>query len=96
MIRFAVLLACCGLAACGANSYCLVQQDYQKAEIVPELRAADGLEMPDSPSALRLPAAPANPAPFGVRNKDGEGVCLDKPPRMPASPAAAPAKPAAS
>lgn len=95
MIRSVLLLACCAMSACGANSYCLVQQDYQKAKIVPELRAADGLEIPESPSALRLPAKPANAEPFGVRAADGQGVCLDKPPRLPDAPAEA-AKPAAS
>lgn len=92
MMRFFLLLvASFGLGACGANSYCLVSQDYEKAEMVSELKSADGLEMPNSPSALRLPPAPTNPVPFGREAEDGSGVCLDKPPRL-ARPVAAPAK----
>lgn len=81
------------LAACSTNSYCLGEQDYQKAQVVPELRSAEGLTMPNSPSALRLPAAPASVEPFGRRDEEGGGVCLDKPPEM-AQPAEAQEKPA--
>ena len=80
------------LAACSTNSYCLSEQDYQRAQVVPELRSAEGLSMPNSPSALRLPAAPAGNEPFGRRDEEGAGVCLDKPPEI-AQPAA-PAEPA--
>lgn len=84
-----VVIAGSGLAACsGANSYCLKESDYQRARVVPELHGADGLAMPDSPSALRLPPEPVNPAPFGVRTADGAGECLDRPPPMIASPRA--------
>jgi hypothetical protein len=79
------------LGACGTNSYCLNEQDYQKARVVPELRSADGLTMPNSPSALRLPSPPANGEPFGTEDEQGAGVCLDKPPAMAAP--AAPAEP---
>ena len=82
MLRVVCLLACAALSACSVNSYCLTQQDYQKAEVVPELRSVEGLEIPASPSALRLPDAPANPAPFGQRAEDGSGMCLDKPPAL--------------
>lgn len=84
------------LAACSTNSYCLGEQDYQKAQVVPELRSAEGLTMPNSPSALRLPAAPAAVEPFGRRDGEGGGVCLDKPPEMaqPAAPAQAKETPA--
>jgi uncharacterized lipoprotein len=83
------------LSACSTNSYCLAEQDYQKARVVPELRSAEGLNMPNSPSALRLPPAPAQSEPFGRTDAEGGGVCLDQPPAMaqPATPAA-PAKPA--
>lgn len=77
------------LAACSTNSYCLVEQDYQKARVVPELRSAEGLTIPNSPSALRLPPEPTNPEAFGTADAEGAGVCLDKPPAMaqPAAPA---------
>jgi hypothetical protein len=94
----AVVVACSLslLAACSTNSYCLVDQDYQKARVVPELRSADGLVMPNSPSALRLPPEPAGREPFGRLNDEGRGVCLDSPPAMaqPAAPPQATPKPA--
>jgi hypothetical protein len=87
-VKALVVLGSVGLlAACGTNSYCLVEKEYQQARIVPELRSAEGLKMPNSPSALRLPPAPTNPEPFGVKDSEGAGVCLDKPPAM-AEPAA--------
>lgn len=73
-------LAALVLSACGANRYCVVEQEYQRAQTVPELQPADGLILPQSPSALRLPAAPAERLPFGTVNEEGAGVCLDKPP----------------
>ncbi|HKY22262.1 MAG TPA: hypothetical protein VJM31_13700 [Vicinamibacterales bacterium] len=75
------------LSACSGNSYCLVQKDYQKARVVPELRSTEGLAMPNSPTALRLPPEPASNEPFGKKDARGAGVCLDKPPDM-AQPAA--------
>lgn len=81
-VPFLLVLSLSGVAACSSNSYCLVKQDYQKAEVVPELKPVEGLAMPASPSALRLPDRPTNAVPFGVKNADGDGVCLDKPPQM--------------
>jgi hypothetical protein len=74
-----------------------VEQEYQRAAIAPDLQPVEGLSLPESPSALRLPPAPAKNVPFGTEGPEGEGVCLDKPPRM-AAPASspAPATPAAS
>lgn len=68
------------LSACGANRYCVIDQPYQSAATVPELKPVEGLSLPQSPSALRLPAAPAERVPFGTLDADGMGVCLDKPP----------------
>ena len=83
LLRASVLLVCAVAAAgCSANNYCLAEQEYSKAEIVPELQPVDGLAIPASPSALRLPDRPATSVPFGVKAEDGSGVCLDKPPRM--------------
>lgn len=85
MIRAVLLLACCaGLSACGVNRYCVTQQDYQIAGVVPELQAAGDLELPQSPSALRLPPPPASRVPFGKVADDGSISCLDQPPPMPA------------
>ena len=89
MMRFVLLVACCALSGCGASAYCLTKQDYQSAESVPELRPAEGLVVPNSPSAMRLPPAPTQQVPFGSRAADGSGVCLDKPPTLKIAPAAA-------
>lgn len=70
------------LSACGINRYCMVEQEYQRAQTVPDLRPVDGLALPYSPSALRLPPAPAERVPFGTAAEDGSGVCLDKPPEF--------------
>lgn len=68
------------LSACGANRYCVVEQEYQSAETVPELKSAEGLTLPQSPSALKLPPPPAERVPFGTVSDSGSGICLDKPP----------------
>lgn len=95
-MRLLLLLAVSlGLCACGANSYCLVPQKYERAETVPELKSIEGLEIPSSPSALRLPPKPAESVPFGRKAEDGSGICLDKPPRL-AQPTPAPVAPAKS
>lgn len=82
-LRVPFLLICCAfMGACTTNNYCLVEQDYQKATVVPELRGVPGLEMPNSPSALRLPPRPTTQVPFGYKDDEGGGVCLDKPPTV--------------
>jgi hypothetical protein len=78
----ALLPAAILLSACGATKYCLQEQDYQKAAVVPDLKPAQGLVLPASAGALRMPPEPANPTPFGVEAKDGKGSCLDQPPRL--------------
>jgi hypothetical protein len=85
----AVVPAAILLSACGATKYCLQEQDYQKAAVVQDLRPTDGLVLPQSAGALRMPPEPPNPTPFGVAAKDGKGICLDQPPRI------APVKPKA-
>ena len=46
--------------------------------------AVEGLAVPASPSALRLPERPASEVAFGNKDAKGDGVCLDQPPKMPA------------
>lgn len=85
LLRVSLLAVCLsGLAACSSNNYCLTEQDYQTSEIVPEIKPVEGLAVPASPSALRLPDRPTNQVAFGKKNADGDGVCLDQPPKMPA------------
>jgi uncharacterized lipoprotein len=90
-----VIAAATLLAACAPNSYCLKEQKYEHSENRPPLTPVVGLNLPDSATALRIPPPPVAVVPFGYRNEAGEGVCLDKPPAMPApaaTPAAAPSK----
>ena len=90
IMRVLALLPVLALGACASNSYCLGEQKYQNAGSVPPLRPIEGLKLPESPSALKIPPAPANPVAFGERYKDEDGDeksrCLDKPPAMPALP----------
>lgn len=87
-----VIVAVTLLAACAPNNYCLKEQKYAHAENRPPLTPVAGLSLPDSATALRIPPPPTAVVPFGYRNEQGAGVCLDKPPTMPAAPAAAPSK----
>ena len=85
LLRVSLLLATLSsVAACSTNSYCLAEQDYQKANVVPEIQPVEGLAVPASPSALRLPERPASEVAFGNKDAKGDGVCLDQPPKMPA------------
>lgn len=106
MIRIAMLAAAALLGGCAANSYCLEDLDYQQAKSVPPIRGTDGLQIPESPGALRVPPAAPDSEPYGKKVKDEKGnekiVCLDRPPPMPplaplpepATPAPSPAPPA--
>ena len=83
------------LTGCAGNSYCLGKQTYQGAEERPPLQSVEGLRLPTSATALKIPPAGPNPVPFGVADSAGHGVCLDKPPAM-AQPASRPAAKAAA
>ena len=79
MSRIAVLvLATVLLAGCASRNACVSDAEYQKATSLPPLTTVDGLKVPESASALRIPPVPAasQPAP--------EGSCLQTPPPMPA------------
>jgi uncharacterized lipoprotein len=86
-LKLALLVPVLGLAGCAAGSYCEGQQDYQRARSVPAVKPAEGLKVPDSGRALRIPPAPARAVPYGevVKDEDGDAVvrCLDKPPELP-------------
>lgn len=89
MIRTMLLAACAVLLAGCAGSRCLGDQPYAHAPSVPPLQPVEGLKLPDSSAALKIPPPPANPTPFGQKvtsEKGKEAVeCLDQPPRMPRS-----------
>ena len=81
------------LSGCASNRYCLADQKYSHAENRPTLTVVDGLKLPESATALRIPPPPPATVPFGTRDEKGDGVCLDKPPPMPApATASTPAK----
>ncbi len=85
------------LGACASNQTCNASAEYRKAAAIPPIKAAEGLALPSSPSALKVPditpaalaAARTEPLP-----KKGRGTaCLDYPPEIvPAEPAPAAAK----
>jgi uncharacterized lipoprotein len=93
VVKGLLLLSACALGACASNSYCEGDQAYQKAKTLPPLAGVEGLKVPESASALKIPPAPPNAVAYGthVKNEKGKDVlqCLDKPPDMP--PPAAPA-----
>ena len=103
VMRLVLLAPALALAGCAIGTYCEGDQKYHKAESLPPLAGAEGVTLPESASALKIPPPPANPVAFGERYKDADGDdavrCLDKPPEMPApiepkpaeTPAAAPA-----
>lgn len=73
------------LSACASTQTCEAKADYRKAAAIPPIQAADGLKLPESPSALKVPnltpaaiAAAQQPGP-----KKGKGTaCLDYPPEI--------------
>lgn len=80
------------LGACASTQSCNASADYRKAAAIPPIKAAEGLQLPESPSALRVPeltpvakqAAETEPMP-----KKGRGTaCLDYPPEIVVSDAA--------
>jgi hypothetical protein len=89
-VKSFVLVALPVLAGCAVDSYCEGEQDYYKEGSVPPLKGAEGLQIPESASALKIPPPPTNPVPYGetVKDEDGDDVvrCLDKPPPLPPQP----------
>jgi hypothetical protein len=85
-------LSLLALSGCAVNSYCTGEMDYQTAPSIPPLQGGEGVRIPESASALKIPPPPANPVGYGEIRKDAEGDdvihCLDKPPELP--PAVAP------
>lgn len=94
--RIPMLLPALALAGCAAGGYCEGEQDYERAEIYPPLQTVDGVKLPESQAALRIPPAPATAVAFGERYTDEDGDeavrCLDKPPAMPVPAAPTPAE----
>ena len=74
------------LAGCAASSYCEGDQDYADAASVPVIQPADGLQIKESNTALKIPPPPETKVPYGekVVNEKGKEVfsCLDQPPPL--------------
>ncbi|SFF43029.1 hypothetical protein SAMN04488120_10460 [Fontimonas thermophila] len=95
MMRRSILL-CAGLfvSACGGISrHCEGEFDYQRAQTLPPPAEVPGLQVPESPSALRIPPEPQTVVPFARQVQDPDNPdktrieCLDIPPRMRSEPA---------
>lgn len=87
MIRAGLLLCAVLLAGCAGNRYCMDEQPYQRAESIPPIEPTDGLRLPESAAALKVPPPPENAVAFGTLVSDASGrerrECLDQPPPMP-------------
>lgn len=74
------------LSACAGNQTCNVDDaDYRKAAAIPPIQAAEGLNLPQSPSALKVPeiTAAAKAAASQPYPRKGKGTaCLDYPPEI--------------
>jgi hypothetical protein len=87
-----LLLGLALLAGCGSKAYCMRDQKYDHVASIPPITGGDGLNIPNSPTALRVPPAPPNApdAPFGSKVVDPQHpgrtqyACLDEPPPLPA------------
>jgi hypothetical protein len=95
-LMMAVVSAAALLSACSNTRRCEAQQSYQKAETLATPGAVQGLTVPESPSALRIPPPPANTVAFGQKVADPKDPgktkyeCLDMPPRFVAGAAPTP------
>ena len=74
------------LGGCAAGSYCEGEQDYEDAASVPAIQSADGLQIKESSTALKIPPAPEAKVPYGEKVVDAKGKegmrCLDQPPDL--------------
>lgn len=94
------LIAAVGLlaGACASKSYCLGQQKYDHVASITPIRGGEGLQIPQSPTAMLVPppVLPDQDLPFGQRVADPvrrgrtKVECLDDPPPLPATAQVAP------
>jgi hypothetical protein len=85
--RTVLVIAALVLGGCANNRYCARDQPYDNARSIPNIQGVDGLTVPDSPTAMRVPPETAPPTPFGVKvvdQKTGKSryQCLDQPPTL--------------
>lgn len=83
------------LGGCSSSRRCAGTPAYQKEATLPAPGPVEGLTVPESASALRIPDAPENSVPYGRKVKDPRGgsmyECLDVPPRLNPPPVTEPA-----
>jgi len=74
------------LGACASNQTCNADADYRKAGAIPPIKPAEGLALPQSAAALKVPditPAAAQAAATQPLPKKGKGTaCLDYPPEI--------------
>ena len=93
-VLLGVLLGVPLLGGCATKAYCMKEQKYDHIASIPPITGGEGLNIPNSPTALRVPPAPpeSQDAPFGSRVIDPKHphrtqyACLDEPPPMPPAP----------
>ncbi|MGQ0586201.1 MAG: hypothetical protein ACT4PK_03245 [Gammaproteobacteria bacterium] len=87
-LKLLTLIPVLALAGCASVSQCSGTQAYRDATSVPVVQSTESLKLKDSPSALKIPPAPATAVPYGEVYVDEDGDervrCLDIPPVMPA------------
>ncbi len=80
----ALLLAGCG----GVTRHCVGEFEYQRAQTLSPPEQVEGLTMPESVAALRIPPPPDEPVPYAIEYADPDKPgktrvdCLDVPPRI--------------
>ena len=90
--RIALIAAAALLAGCSANRHCVGDFPYQRAATLAEPAPVEGLSMPESVSALRIPPPPEQAVPYAreMPDPDDPGAtrisCLDVPPPMTVTP----------
>jgi len=72
------------LTACAGNRVCNADAAYRRAAAIPPIQPAEGLQLPQSPSALKVPEITATAKAAAIEQpmpKRGKGTaCLDYPP----------------
>jgi hypothetical protein len=77
------------LSGCAAGGHCAGTFPYQQAELAPQLQSVDGIQVPESSAALRVPPQPELVVPYAMVTEDprrpgrSRVSCLDVPPRLP-------------
>lgn len=77
------------LSGCAAGGHCVGTFPYQEARLAPQLQPVDGIQVPESSAALRVPPPPEQVVPYASYTEDPARPgrprvsCLDVPPRLP-------------